>query len=69
MASLNQEKDTMRNSKFERAARARRSVAIFLALLFHLGLLGYVIFNQQANHYIEQMFASETKVEIPHERP
>ena len=59
----------MRNYRFERAATTRKTIAIFLALLFHLGLLGYVIYNQETGNYLNQLFAGSEKVEAPAERP
>ena len=49
----------MQNRKFERAANNRRAIAIFFALAFHLGLLAYIIFNQQTSNYLNGLFAGE----------
>jgi regulatory protein YycI of two-component signal transduction system YycFG len=59
----------MRNRKFERAALTRKSIAIFLALLFHLGLLGYIVFNQQATGYFDQLFAEDNQEQLDTSRP
>jgi hypothetical protein len=39
----------MQNERFESAARSRRALALAIALLFHLGLLAWVIVSEQRN--------------------
>jgi|GEM_PF-6565241 hypothetical protein len=39
----------MQNERFESAARSRRAVALTIALLFHLGLLAWVVVSEQRN--------------------